>query len=214
MFTGIVEEIGIVRNVIDSEFGSITIDAKKVLEDVHIGDSIAVNWVCLTVTSFNSHSFTADVMGETVRRTSLSQLNKGSGVNLERAMSVNGRFGGHIVSGHIDSVGKISSMKRDGNAIWVTIDTSYDTLRYIVEKGSICIDGISLTVTNVTNVGFSVSVIPHTMNETTLLNKKVGDNVNLETDIIAKYTERLLSLKKIDENKSKIDMEFLESCGF
>lgn len=214
MFTGIVEEIGIVRNVIDSEFGSITIDAKKVLEDVHIGDSIAVNGVCLTVTSFNSHSFTADVMGETVRRTSLSQLNKGSGVNLERAMSVNGRFGGHIVSGHIDSVGKISSMKRDGNAIWVTIDTSYDTLRYIVEKGSICIDGISLTVTNVTNVGFSVSVIPHTMNETTLLNKKVGDNVNLETDIIAKYTERLLSLKKIDENKSKIDMEFLESCGF
>ena len=214
MFTGIVEEIGIVRNVIDSEFGSITIDAKKVLEDVHIGDSIAVNGVCLTVTSFNSHSFTADVMGETVRRTSLSQLNKGSGVNLERAMSVNGRFGGHIVSGHIDSVGKTSRMKRDGNAIWVTIDTSYDTLRYIVEKGSICIDGISLTVTNVTNVGFSVSVIPHTMNETTLLNKKVGDNVNLETDIIAKYTERLLSLKKIDENKSKIDMEFLESCGF
>ena len=214
MFTGIVEEIGIVRNVIDSEFGSITIDAKKVLEDVHIGDSIAVNGVCLTVTSFNSHSFTADVMGETVRRTSLSQLNKGSGVNLERAMSANGRFGGHIVSGHIDSVGKISSMKRDGNAIWVTIDTSYDTLRYIVEKGSICIDGISLTVTNVTNVGFSVSVIPHTMNETTLLNKKVGDSVNLETDIIAKYTERLLRLKKIDENKSKIDMDFLESCGF
>ena len=154
------------------------------------------------------------MLWETVRRTSLSQLNKGSGVNLERAMSANGRFGGHIVSGHIDSVGKISSMKRDGNAIWVTIDTSYDTLRYIVEKGSICIDGISLTVTNVTNVGFSVSVIPHTMNETTLLNKKVGDSVNLETDIIAKYTERLLRLKKIDENKSKIDMDFLESCGF
>lgn len=214
MFTGIVEEIGIVKNVIDSEFGSITIDAKKVLEDVHIGDSIAVNGVCLTVTSFNSHSFTADVMGETVRRTSLSQLNKGSSVNLERAISTNGRFGGHIVSGHVDSIGKISRMKRDGNSIRVTIDTSYDTLRYIVEKGSICIDGISLTVTNVDNVGFSVSVIPHTMSETTLLNKKVGDNVNLETDIIAKYTERLLSLKKIDENKSKIDMEFLESCGF
>lgn len=214
MFTGIVEEIGIVKSVIDSEFGSITIDAKKVLEDVHIGDSIAVNGVCLTVTSFNSHSFTADVMGETVRRTSLSQLNKGSSVNLERAMIASGRFGGHIVSGHVDSIGKISRMKRDGNSIRVTIDTSYDTLRYIVEKGSICIDGISLTVTNIDNVGFSVSVIPHTMSETTLLNKKVGDNVNLETDIIAKYTERLLSLKKIDENKSKIDMEFLESCGF
>ena len=214
MFTGIVEEIGIVKSVIDSEFGSITIDAKKVLEDVHIGDSIAVNGVCLTVTSFNSHSFTADVMGETVRRTSLSQLNKGSSVNLERAMIASGRFGGHIVSGHVDSIGKISRMKRDGNSIRVTIDTSYDTLRYIVEKGSICIDGISLTVTNVDNVGFSVSVIPHTMSETTLLNKKVGDNVNLETDIIAKYTERLLSLKKIDENKSKIDVEFLESCGF
>lgn len=214
MFTGIVEEIGIVKSVIDSEFGSITIDAKKVLEDVHIGDSIAVNGVCLTVTSFNSHSFTADVMGETVRRTSLSQLNKGSSVNLERAMIASGRFGGHIVSGHVDSIGKISRMKRDGNSIRVTIDTSYDTLRYIVEKGSICIDGISLTVTNVDNVGFSVSVIPHTMSETTLLNKKVGDNVNIETDIIAKYTERLLSLKKIDENKSKIDVEFLESCGF
>ena len=191
MFTGIIEEVGTVRKI---GGGTLAIDATKVIEDVHLGDSIAVNGVCLTVTSFDREHFEADVMPETLRRSNLGMLKSGDQVNLERAMAADGRFGGHIVSGHIDGTGIIRSMQRDENAVWVRIETGQGILKYIVEKGSITIDGISLTVAAVTARDFSVSIIPHTGAETTLLTRREGDTVNLETDILAKYTEKLLGL--------------------
>ena len=180
------------------------------------GDSIAVNGVCLTVTSLQPDGFTADVMAETIRRSSLGSCKVGSQVNLERAMAADGRFGGHIVSGHIDGTGVIRSLIREENAIWVSIGTSPQILHLIVEKGSICIDGISLTVAKVEEEGFQVSVIPHTGEETTLLEKVPGDPVNLENDVIGKYVERLLGLGKSEEEKkeSGITMEFLQEFGF
>ncbi len=194
MFTGIVEEVGVIRSLsMSGHSGEIAIRAKTVLEQTKIGDSIAVNGICLTVTSLRADGFTADVMPETVSRSSLKNAGAGDKVNLERAMAADGRFGGHIVSGHIDGTGTIREMKRDENAVWVRIEAGPEILRYIVEKGSITIDGISLTVAAVTAKDFSVSIIPHTGEETTLLRRKAGDSVNLETDIIAKYVEKLLS---------------------
>ena len=184
MFTGIVEEQGEIAYInIRGESGSLEVKAKKVLEGTKIGDSIAVNGVCLTVTSLFPNGFKADVMAETVRRSSFKNCKRGSKVNLERAMAANGRFGGHIVSGHIDGIGVISSMIREENAVWVSIETSHEILHLIVEKGSVCIDGISLTVAKVDETGFKVSVIPHTGEETTLLSKHPGDIVNLENDV-------------------------------
>ncbi|MBP3268825.1 MAG: riboflavin synthase, partial [Ruminococcus sp.] len=181
MFTGIIEEVGTVKAVQHSGSNSfIRIEAKKVLEDVHLGDSIAVNGVCLTVTHFDSTTFQADVMNETLSRSSLGSLRNGSPVNLERAMAAGGRFGGHIVSGHIDGTGTVSDIRNDGIAVWYTISANADILRYIVEKGSIAIDGISLTVAKVTDDSFSVSIIPHTASVTILGTKKAGDIVNLE----------------------------------
>ena len=202
MFTGIVEEKGSVRYMqLTGESGVLAIKAKKVLERTKIGDSIAVNGVCLTVTSLQPDGFTADVMAETIRRSSLGSCKVGSQVNLERAMAADGRFGGHIVSGHIDGTGVIRSLTREENAIWVSIGTSPQILHLIVEKGSICIDGISLTVAKVEEEEFQVSVIPHTGEETTLLGKVPGDSVNLENDVIGKYVERLLGLGKSEEGK-------------
>ena len=193
MFTGIIEEIGIVKKIsLAGKSGSLEISANKVLQGSKVGDSIAVNGVCLTVTHMTENSFSADVMAETVRRTSLASLSVGSGVNLERAMSADGRFGGHIVSGHIDGIGKITKIHKEENAVWVHISASSEILALIVEKGSIAIDGISLTVASVNESEFSVSVIPHTAKETTLLSKKTGDIVNLENDIIGKYVQKLL----------------------
>ena len=193
MFTGIVEEVGIVRQVITgSRSGEIAIQARKVLAGTKIGDSIAVNGVCLTVTGLSSDGFTADVMPETLRRSNLGTLRKGSPVDLERAMAADGRFGGHIVSGHIDGTGRIAQMKRDENAVVVTIAAARELLALVVEKGSIAIDGISLTVASVTDTEFSVSIIPHTADETVLLRKAAGDTVNLETDIVGKYVQKLL----------------------
>ena len=193
MFTGIVEEMGTIRQIQRGRASAVlTIGAHKVLEDAHIGDSIAVNGICLTVTSLGGGAFTADVMHETLRRTSLSGLGPGSRVNLERAMAADGRFGGHIVSGHVDGVGIVAEIRRDDNAIWYTFRTDPKVLRYIVEKGSITIDGISLTVADVTRTTFSISAIPHTVRETVLQFRKKGDTVNLETDIIGKYVEKLL----------------------
>ena len=195
MFTGIVEETGVIRALgMSGHSGEISIQAKKVLEGTRIGDSIAVNGICLTVTSLRPDGFTADVMPETVSRSSLKSASAGDRVNLERAMAADGRFGGHIVSGHIDGTGIIRSMQRDENAVWVRIEAEPGILKYIVEKGSITIDGISLTVAAVTARDFSVSIIPHTGAETTLLTRREGDTVNLETDILAKYTEKLLGL--------------------
>lgn len=218
MFTGIIEEMG---EVVSIQKGSVSavlsIQASKVLEGTQIGDSIAVNGICLTVTTIRGQVFTADVMAETLRRSSLGKLTQGSKVNLERAMAADGRFGGHMVSGHIDGTGVIASMKREENAVWVEITTPYELLRYIVEKGSIAIDGISLTVAALTERSFSVSLIPHTGQETTLLSKKPGDSVNLENDIVGKYVERFLVMPtEINRpmNKKGVDLEFLAEHGF
>ncbi|MBO5571564.1 MAG: riboflavin synthase [Ruminococcus sp.] len=213
MFTGIIEEVGTVKAVQHSGSNSfIRIEAKKVLEDVHLGDSIAVNGVCLTVTHFDSTTFQADVMNETLSRSSLGSLRNGSPVNLERAMAAGGRFGGHIVSGHIDGTGTVSDIRNDGIAVWYTISANADILRYIVEKGSIAIDGISLTVAKVTDDSFSVSIIPHTASVTILGTKKAGDIVNLENDIVGKYVEKLM--KPAQAQKSGLTMETLAKNGF
>lgn len=215
MFTGIIEEVGTVKSIQKGAFSSfIQINADTVLSDAHIGDSIAVNGVCLTVTDLTGNSFQADVMNETLSRSSLGSLKNGSPVNLERAMSAQGRFGGHIVSGHIDGTGVISSVKQDGIALWYTINTDSGILRYIVEKGSITIDGISLTVANVTANDFSVSIIPHTASQTILNFKKTGDTVNLENDIIGKYVEKFLNPDEKKSEKSRITMDFLAKNGF
>lgn len=189
VFTGIVEEKGTILSVGN---GRIAVQAGKVLEGTKLGDSIAVNGVCLTVTTMTKNQFTADVMPETLKRSSLGSLKKGDGVNLERAMAADGRFGGHIVSGHIDGTGVISKTENDGNAVWVYIKASPAILNLIIEKGSIAIDGISLTVAKVNDEEFAVSVIPHTGKETTLLEKKAGDIVNLENDVIGKYVQKLM----------------------
>ena len=211
MFTGIIEEIGTVRRIEHGAKGArLTIQAKTVLEDTRIGDSIATNGVCLTVVSMTGDSFSADVMAESLRRSSLGTLQGGSPVNLERAMAANGRFGGHIVSGLIDGTGTIASQKREDNAVWVKIKTPAPLLRYIVEKGSIAIDGVSLTVAAVTDTDFSVSIIPHTGAQTILLGKKPGDPVNLECDVIGKYVEKLTAPHKT----GGISTNFLAENGF
>ena len=216
MFTGIVEEIGTVRRVTSGySNGSIDVNAKLVLEGTKIGDSIAVNGVCLTVTALHGDGFMADVMPETLRRSNLGALRGGDPVDLERAMAADGRFGGHMVSGHIDGVGTITGIRREGIATWVTIAAPQDILRLIVEKGSIAIDGISLTVAAVTDSDFSVSLIPHTGGQTILLQKKVGGKVNLENDIVGKYVAKLLSPASPEQNpQSRITMEFLREHGF
>lgn len=212
MFTGIVEEIGTVKKIARGQKAYLEIQADKIFSDIHIGDSIAVNGVCLTVTGFSGKVFTADVMNETFSRSSLGSLKTGSHVNLERAMSANGRFGGHIVSGHIDGTGKITNIKKDGNAVWYKISADENIIKYTVEKGSIAIDGISLTVAKVERDNFSVSIIPHTSEETILSEKQLGDTVNLENDIIGKYVERFLNFDKT--GKSGITMDFLAENGF
>lgn len=215
MFTGIVEEIGTIQNIQKGRHSAVlTIGAEKVLEDVKIGDSIAVNGVCLTVTSFSSHSFCADVMHETLNRSSLAQIRRGSHVNLERAMAANGRFGGHIVAGHVDGVGKITAIRRDDTAIWYTVQADTSLLRYVVEKGSVALDGISLTVAKVTADTFSISAIPHTVEQTVLKERAEGDLINIETDVIGKYVEKLLQPAQPQQPRSAITREFLTQHGF
>ncbi len=219
MFTGIIEEVGSIAGVRRGQVSSsLRVKGDKIFDDINIGDSIAVNGVCLTAASIDreGRTFEADVMAETLRRSNLGSLSQGSGVNLERAMPAYGRFGGHIVSGHIDGTGSIASMKREENAVWVTINASHSILKYIVEKGSIAIDGISLTVAGVGDGSFKVSVIPHTGSETTLLTKKQGDAVNLENDIIGKYVERMLNFEPAGAgNRSgSITMSMLAENGF
>lgn len=220
MFTGIVEELGTVVSISKGVKSSqLTLQGKLIFEDMHIGDSIAVNGVCLTVTEKTANTFTVDVMAETLRRSSLGSLSKGSKVNMERAMAANGRFGGHIVSGHIDGTGTIESFVREDNAVWVTIATPAKILKYIIEKGSITIDGISLTVAYVDSRCFKVSLIPHTAANTTLLMKKAGDTVNLENDIVGKYIDKLMHFDNGDEDSKDessqgISVEFLSQNGF
>ncbi|MBR3771670.1 MAG: riboflavin synthase [Clostridium sp.] len=218
MFTGIIEEIGTLKAIVNTRTSArLLIQADYILSDIAIGDSIAVNGVCLTVCNYTKNSFEADVMHETLNRTAFSSLQNGSRVNLERAMPANGRFGGHIVSGHIDGTGEILGFRNDGIATVVTITTSPSIVHYIIEKGSIAIDGTSLTVTSVSEAEntFEVSLIPHTKDNTILLTKKKGELVNLENDVIGKYIERFLKPAPKEESKSsRITEEFLTKYGY
>lgn len=214
MFTGLIEEIGFIDKVISQNSGGqLVIHAKTIQEGAKLGDSIAVNGVCLTLTNLTKASFTADVMPETLKRSNLGELQKGSPVHLERAMAANGRFGGHMVSGHIDGTGIISSKKHEGNATRIFINAEPALLKQIIEKGSIAIDGVSLTVISVDKERFSVGIIPHTGTQTTLLDKKIGDQVNLETDLIAKYIQRFLENSSAQQDKP-LTLEFLKENGF
>ncbi len=215
MFTGIIEEIGTIRGIRHgSQSAVLEIGCHKVLSGTRVGDSIAVNGVCLTVTEMSGDGYCADVMAETLRRSSLGALKSGSRVNLERAMAADGRFGGHLVAGHIDGTGRIAEISEDETAVWYRITAEPEILRYIVEKGSITIDGISLTVAEVSETDFQVSIIPHTQKNTILADRSVGDKVNLETDIIGKYVEKLLTGQQPVKKESKLTMEFLTEHGF
>lgn len=216
MFTGIIEEKGtLIRIESTSTVGKIYLHAKKVLEGTRIGDSIAVNGVCLTVVELFGKGFAADIMPETLKRCNLGKLSPGSSVNLERAMAADGRFGGHLVSGHIDGTGKIAKVWREQNAVWYTIDTPKELMRYIVEKGSVALDGTSLTVAETTETSFSISIIPHTLEETILAEKKAGDTVNLENDIIGKYVEHFMQPGYTKgKQESALTREFLLKSGF
>lgn len=215
MFTGIIEETGRIKKIQKGRHSAvISIQAETVLEGTKVGDSIAVNGVCLTVTGLESGMFHTDVMHETLSRSALRNLVPGSRVNLERAMAADGRFGGHIVAGHVDGTGNIVRIENDDNAVWYTIQAEEEILRLVVEKGSVAVDGISLTVARTGNDWFSVSVIPHTSRETALRGKKPGDLVNLETDIIGKYIEKLIRGSTAKKPESAITEEFLLRCGF
>lgn len=210
MFTGIIEEIGTISGITHgAKSCTLKICADKIFTDLNIGDSVAVNGVCLTATKITPPYFDADVMAETMRKTAFSGLGKGSRVNLERAMQLGGRFGGHIVSGHIDSVATIIRKVREDNAVVITLSADSNLLRYIVYKGSVTLDGISLTVAGVTNSDFTVSIIPHTGASTTLLDKNVGDKINVECDIIGKYVEKFTAKKN-----DTITIDFLKENGF
>ncbi|MGN0072477.1 MAG: riboflavin synthase [Coriobacteriales bacterium] len=213
MFTGIIEELGTVKGIRKGAASAvIEIGAAKVLEGTKLGDSIATNGVCLTVTGLTPSGFTADVMHETLDRSSLGTLRPGSKVNLERAMALGDRFGGHIVSGHIDGCGTIERIEADDNAVWYTIAAEPQLLRYIVEKGSVTLDGISLTVAAVDSSSFKVSVIPHTRACTNLSEKRTRSIINIETDILGKYVEKLLS--PTPQPQQQITLEQLAALGF
>ena len=214
MFTGIVEEVGTIRNIKRGQHSAVlTIHAKTVLEETRIGDSIAVNGICLTVTRLFPDGFSADVMHETLNRSSLAGLAAGSVVNLERAMPAEAAVGRHV-----DGVGHIANIRRDDTAVWYTVQAAPAILRYVVEKGSIAIDGISLTVAAVDGEGFSVSTIPHTVTQTNLNQRRRGDPVNLETDVVGKYIEKLLRPEETKPhtpaNESTLTKEMLLRCGF
>ena len=208
MFTGIIEELGKIQEI---KSNKITIVCNEVIKDTKIGDSIAVNGVCLTVTDITKNYFTADISEETYKITSLKKLTSGNLVNLERAMPANGRFGGHIVTGHIDGIGKVVNITKNNAFYDLKFEISADQAKYIVKKGSIAIDGISLTVANINNNTISLAIIPHTYENTNLKTLKIGENVNIENDIMAKYIEKFLLPR---DNESRISLEFLQEHGF
>ncbi|MBO0601851.1 riboflavin synthase [Sporosarcina sp. E16_3] len=214
MFTGIIEEIGTVSAVRPAANSlQLSIRCTKVLSDVKKGDSLAVNGVCLTVSDFSSNQFTADVMPETVKATTLQALRTGSPVNLERAMAANGRFGGHIVSGHVDGTGEIVSVRQKENAIYMEISIATELLKYFIPKGSVTVDGTSLTVFGVTDKGFIISLIPITRDDSIIGRKRTGDKVNVECDMLAKYIERLLTTNK-GKSTGGLTMDTLIASGF
>ncbi|MCF6408290.1 riboflavin synthase [Pseudalkalibacillus salsuginis] len=215
MFTGIIEEIGKIQSVKESAEGYVVrIEARKVLEDVNLGDSISVNGICLTVTSFESSSFSVDVMPETLRHTNLKSLRTGDGVNLERAMAAGGRFGGHFVSGHIDGVGEIVRKTRKQNAIYYEIKAPKELQLYFMNKGSVAVDGTSLTIFGVTDSTFTLSLIPHTVEESVLGSKDEGDHVNIECDMLVKYMDNLIQKRTKETQSSRLTEEFLSEHGF
>ena len=218
MFTGIVEEKGKIKSIQQgSKSIRLTIEADTVLQGLKIGESIAVSGVCLTATEISSDSFASDVMPETLRKTAFSNLKIGDIVNLERAMRADGRFGGHMVVGHIDGTGAITDIKREDNAVWLKIKAAPDILKYVIDKGSIAIDGISLTVAEIEKDYLSVSLIPHTVKETSLLKKNIGDAVNLECDLVGKYIYKFFNSDKDKTGKEEsktIDFDFLKKHGF
>lgn len=208
MFTGIIEETGKILTINSSQ---ITVECVLVLENTKIGDSIAVNGICLTVTSLSTNSFTADISPETCKITSLHNLSQGSIVNLERAMKCDGRFGGHIVSGHIDGLAKCVGIKILGDFYEIKFELPAELAKYVIKKGSITIDGISLTVAEIDGKIVTIAIIPHTYENTNLQKLKIGANVNIEVDILAKYVEKFLLSS---DNKSRISLEFLQEHGF
>ena len=215
MFTGIIEEIGVVDSVsVEQSSGSLGIKAEAILDDCRLGDSIAVNGVCLTICRQEQQVLYFDVSPETFRRSNLGTLQRRDQVNLERAMAANGRFGGHLVSGHIDGTGKITSRTREANAVLFTFSTPLDISRFTVEKGSIAVDGISLTITGCDRESFSVAVVPHTLQQTILGNKQPGQTVNLEVDQVAKYIYAFLRREKEAPARSSISENFLKEHGF
>jgi riboflavin synthase len=217
MFTGIVEEMGKMRAVKAAQNSAqMTIEAKSVLQDVHPGDSIAVSGACLTVVSFDGGSFTVDVSPETLRMTTLGSLKPGDPVNLERAMAAGGRFGGHLVSGHVDGMGRLKEKQQEGNAWVMAFQAPQEIINLSVPKGSIAVDGISLTINELGEDFFTVSIIPHTLERTALGKRGVGIPVNLESDLIGKYIQRILSLQggKRNHETSRIDRNFLSEHGF
>lgn len=216
MFTGIVEEVGKISKIEEGkDFLHITIEGSKVLNPLNLGDSVAVNGVCLTVTNFNNSSFTADVMAETLKKSSLKILSKGSLVNLERAVTLNKPLGGHIVSGHIDGTGEIINIKKEGIATLLEVKTKETLLKYMVPKGSVALDGVSLTLVDIKEKSFTVSLIPHTKEETILMNKNIDDIINIECDVLGKYIYKFIQLKKEEEAlKSNISLDFLSKTGF
>lgn len=215
MFTGLVEEIGHIKAMKKgSNSIRLTVAANKIMDDVKLGDSIATNGICLTVVDFDSNGFSADVMPETMNRSSFHMQKEGARVNLERALRVGDRMGGHMVSGHIDGIGEIVSQTKDDNAIWVSVSAPKNILKYVIEKGSIAIDGISLTVAYVDDKQFKVSIIPLTQDDTTLVFKKIGSLVNLECDMTAKYIEKFMFYKEDEKKGSNISMDFLKENGF
>lgn len=219
MFTGLVEEIGkIIKITKGRNSYQFSIQAEKVLSDIKLGDSVATNGACLTVVERTNSSFTVDIMAETVKRTNFGKMKLGDTVNLERAMLLSDRLGGHLVSGHIDGIGKISNIKKEDIANIISVEAPKDLLYQMLNKGSITIDGISLTILSVNEKDFQVSIIPHTAQETTLIKKKTGDFVNLETDMIGKYVLRFLKPSKKENltqaKASKLSMDFLAENGY
>ena len=208
MFTGIIEETGRVKTITQNR---ISVEAKIVTEDTKSGDSIAVNGVCLTVTKIEKGSFDADISPETLRMTALGNLKSGSAVNLERAVMVGSRLGGHIVSGHVDGVARGKDIKKQGDFYNLAIEIPSELAKYVVKKGSITVNGISLTVADIKDNVVLTAVIPHTFENTNLKNLQIGENINIETDILAKYVEKFLLTS---DNKSGINMEFLMEHGF
>jgi riboflavin synthase len=211
LFTGIVEEVG---KVLSSQPGGLTISADKIIGKLELGASVSVNGVCLTVTGFGRNSFSVDVMPETLSRSNLGQLSTGAEVNLEKSMSLGGSLGGHLVQGHVDATGRLASIRREGEAVIIKFEAPPEVMRYVVEKGFIAVDGISLTVNERDSSSFQVSVVNFTRQNTILRNRKVGDRVNLEIDIIAKYVEQFVHPPVPEAPAGRLTVEFLQANGF